>query len=93
MGNYNDPMLPCAVDLIQDAKDLELQDAKVEMFKGSMRLSVPESGSVQLATSPLSIKANVSLSLALPVDLSAMYSSLDAPHHLGASSNIIYIIL
>lgn len=48
------------MDTVQGGKDLELKSARVEMFKGSMRLSIPESGSIQQLSSPLTIKPKVS---------------------------------
>ena len=52
-----------AVDTVQGGKDLELKSARVEMFKGSMRLSIPESGSIQQLSSSLTIKPKVSRGL------------------------------
>ena len=53
-----------AVDTLQGSQDVELESARVEMFKGSMRLSVPETGSIQRLSTPLSLKANVSVFVA-----------------------------
>ena len=38
---------------------LILRNAKIDMFKGSMRLSVPDKGSIEKLSAPLSLKANV----------------------------------
>ncbi|PRQ41101.1 putative nucleic acid-binding protein [Rosa chinensis] len=39
----------CAVDLMKEGSTLTLRNAEIYMFKGTMRLAVGESGSVEVA--------------------------------------------
>jgi hypothetical protein len=62
-----------AVHAAQPGKNLVLKDAKIDMFKGSMRLIVGHSGSIIESSEELDFTANVSVQLppALPNSIPA----------------------
>lgn len=52
------------MDLVKDGNTLVLSNAKIDMFKGSMRLAVDRSGRVEVSESAsLSVKEDVNMSL------------------------------
>lgn len=61
---YADELPLSPVDLVKDGNTLVLSNAKIDMFKGSMRLAVDRSGRVEVSESAsLSVKEDVNMSL------------------------------